>query len=36
MAALERGLILARAYGDIAAFHQATASLSAPSLEATS
>jgi TetR/AcrR family transcriptional repressor of nem operon len=32
MAALEGGLILARAYGDIAAFDRATESLGAPSL----
>jgi TetR/AcrR family transcriptional repressor of nem operon len=32
MAALEGGLILARAYGDIAAFDQATAGLAAPPL----
>ena len=30
MAALEGGLILARAYGDIAAFDQATAGLTGP------
>ena len=30
MAALEGGLILARAYGDISAFDHATASLTAP------
>jgi TetR/AcrR family transcriptional repressor of nem operon len=33
MATLEGGLILARAYGDIAAFDQATASLSLPVLQ---
>jgi TetR/AcrR family transcriptional repressor of nem operon len=36
MAALEGGLILARAFGDITAFDQATASLSTPSLSVAS
>jgi TetR/AcrR family transcriptional repressor of nem operon len=36
IATLEGGLILARAYGDIAAFDQATASLNLPTLQATS
>jgi TetR/AcrR family transcriptional repressor of nem operon len=34
MAALEGGLILARAYGDISAFDNATASLTTPALAA--